>query len=428
MTVPLPSVRLASSSTAAPPPLRPPLSSKERIARNQAKRVQVSRDFRTDTITIPTDELYELMKNASRGDSVYDEDEDTIELEQRIAEMAGKEAALFCVSGTMTNQLAIRTHLHQPPYSVVTDHRAHVHISEAGGIAFHSLATTNAVYPRDGHHMTVEEVLDECVVDDDIHVAPTKLVCVENTLSGMVFPQSELVRLRSALDSFSIPLHCDGARMWEAMAKTGMSLSEACAPFHTVSLCLSKGLGAPVGSILLGPKDFIRRATWFRKQFGGGIRQAGGLALAASVCLDTVLPQLPRTHYLATKLARALAAEGVQLDLPTETNMVWINPEPLGFSMTELQEAARAKAGITLGAPRGRVVVHYQIDERAIDELVEVVRELKAQRTEEARQWEEQVGLEIAEEIRRKSRLYAEGQYDGRIEGPKRSLPAYGKR
>lgn len=184
-------------------------------------------------------------------------------------------------------------------------------------------------------------------------------------------------------------MHCDGARMWEVLAATGMELEEACRPFDTVSLCLSKGLGAPIGSyvpplpcpllmqddrVLVGPKKFIEKAKWFRKCFGGGIRQCGSLAVAANYALDHNLPLLKHTHLLASKLAHALVELGVRLLLPTETHMCWIDPTPLGFTIDQLVTHAKTK-GIRLGGTR--IVVHFQITEQAIEDLVQVVRELK---------------------------------------------------
>ncbi|CEQ41260.1 SPOSA6832_02938, partial [Sporobolomyces salmonicolor] len=256
---------------------------------NILKLQQISRDFRTDTITMPTDEMYDLMKHASRGDDVYG-----------------------------TNQLAIRTHLTQPPHSIILDARSHVHLYEAGGVAFHSQATSHAVPPRNGHHLTLEEVLDNAVFGEDIHSAPTKLVALENTLSGMVFPQEEIIRISDCMRANGIIMHCDGARMWEVVAKTGMSLEELCRPFDTVSLCMSKGLGAPIGSM-------SRRKT--NPTF-----------------------------------------------LSAETNMLWLDPSSLGFPISTLAQRAKLR-GITLGS--NRIVVHHQITREACDDLIALVRELK---------------------------------------------------
>ncbi|KAK4047383.1 OPT super [Microbotryomycetes sp. JL201] len=329
-----------------------------------------------DTITTPVEELFEVMKNASRGDDVYGEDSATNEFQVKMAKMTGKEDAMFAVSGTMTNQIAIRTHLKQPPHSIILDSRSHVLLYEQSGVAFFSQANTFGIPPANGHHLTLEEVVNNAILGDDIHSAPTKVICLENTLSGMVFPQDEIIRISNWARQHDIIMHCDGARIWEAAAKTGLSIEELCRPFDTMSLCLSKGLGAPIGSVLVGPKDFIKKAKWFRKSFGGGIRQCGGLVAAADYCVDRHFPLLGATHELAAYLARNLADLGVQLLLPTETNMLWIDPQSIGFSIFEL--AARAKTrGITLGS--NRVVVHFQITRQAVDDLIDVVREMKTE-------------------------------------------------
>lgn len=146
-----------------------------------------------------------------------------------------------------TNQLAIRTHLTQPPHSILLDARAHIHLYEAGGVAFHSQANSLAIPPANGHHLTLEDVEANIVRGDDIHGAPTRIVALENTLSGTIFPQDEIVRISEKMREEGVIMHCDGARMWEVVAKTGMELEELCRPFDTVSLCMSKGLGAPIG-------------------------------------------------------------------------------------------------------------------------------------------------------------------------------------
>lgn len=152
----------------------------------------------------------------------------------------------------------------QPPHSVLLDARAHIHMYEAGGTAFHSQAESLAVPPSNGHHLTLEDVNANLVRGEDIHAAPTRIVALENTLSGTIFPQDEIIRISDAMRKEGVIMHCDGARMWEVSAATGMSMEELCRPFDSVSLCLSKGLGAPIGSILLGPAPFIsmRSLLW----------------------------------------------------------------------------------------------------------------------------------------------------------------------
>ncbi|GAA6050748.1 hypothetical protein JCM3770_006606 [Rhodotorula araucariae] len=387
----------------------------DRAAQNAAHAAKIMRDFRTDTITMPTEEMFDLMRAASRGDDVYGEDQATNDLQDKIAKMAGKEAGLFCVSGTMTNQLAIRTHLTQPPHSIILDARSHVHLYEAGGVAMHSQASSHAVPPRNGHHLTLEEVLDNAVFGEDIHSAPTKLVALENTLSGMVFPQDEIIRISDCMRANGIIMHCDGARMWEVQAKTGMSLEELCRPFDTVSLCLSKGLGAPVGSVLVGPRKFIEKVKWFRKAFGGGIRQCGSLAVAADYCVDNHFPKLKATHDLCSYLAKGLAALGAQLLLPVETNMLWLDPSSIGFTIAELAQRAKTR-GITLGS--NRIVVHHQITREAVDDLLALVAEMKDECKDKPKR-------EIDQE---QNEMYAQGVYRTAIQPPIARLgTSYGK-
>ncbi|KAH8090382.1 putative threonine aldolase [Filobasidium floriforme] len=352
---------------------------------------KISRDFRSDTITVPTDSMLVAGIKASRGDDVYRDDPATIELENRIANLTGKEAGLFLVSGTMSNQLAIRSTLAQPPHSVITDHRAHVHqVREAGGIAVFSQATTHALPPRNGHHLTLEDdILPNLQLGNDIHTAPTRLICLENTLAGTVFPQDEIVKISEEAAKHDIIMHLDGARIWEVAARVcherglpmqdeglGIALKELCAPFNTISLCLSKGIGAPIGSVLVGPKPLIERARWFRKMFGGGIRQSGAIATAASVALTEHFPKLIGTHGLARKLADGVQALGGKFVYPTETNMVWVDLASLGIPLKDLQAAGEAleQPLVIRGA---RFVVHHQITEQAIDDLLILFKELQ---------------------------------------------------
>lgn len=211
---------------------------------------------------MPSDAQITAALLSSRGDDVYLEDASTAALEARIAEMAGKEAALFGVSGTMTNQLSIRTHMKQPPHSVITDHRAHVHMMEAGGIAMFSQATTHGLVPSNGVHLTVEDIEPALQLGNNVHFAPTKLICLENTMSGIIFPQEEVEKISALAKQHGIAMHLDGARAWNVAAaeieRRGLDpeseadrttvLSDLLAPFDSASLCLSKGIGAPIGS------------------------------------------------------------------------------------------------------------------------------------------------------------------------------------
>lgn len=215
-----------------------------------------------DTITMPTDAQLMAGVRASRGDSVMLEDDATTALEKRIAAMSGKEAGLFVASGTMGNQLGLRATLQAPPHSMVLDHRAHIHIYEAGGAAVLSQVTSHALVPANGTHLTARDVERALQPTNDVHFAPTKLIALENTMNGVVFPQEEIVRIGELARKHDIPMHLDGARAWNAAAKVveerGLDakneahltqvLAELLEPFDSVSLCLSKGLGAPIGS------------------------------------------------------------------------------------------------------------------------------------------------------------------------------------
>lgn len=216
---------------------------------HESRLATVSRDFRSDTITVPTPRMFRAMEDASRGDDVYEEDETTAHFQASIAKLAGKEDALFVVSGTMSNQLALRTHLKQPPHSVLLDDRAHVHRYEAGALATLSGATSYTLRPSNGRYLRWEEDIKPNLVleDDNIHYAPTKIISLENTLYGTVFPQEEIKRISTHARELGIIMHLDGARIWNVAAATGLSIQELCEPFDSVSLCLSKGLGAPIG-------------------------------------------------------------------------------------------------------------------------------------------------------------------------------------
>jgi threonine aldolase len=340
---------------------------------------------------MPSDGQILAALQASRGDVVYKEDASTAALEARIAKMAGKEAALFGASGTMTNQLAIRTHLKQPPHSVITDHRAHVHKMEAGGIALFSQATTHGLVPANGVHLTLEDIEPALQLGEDIHIAPTKLICLENTLSGMIFPQDEIARIADVAKRNDIAMHLDGARAWQVAAaeiqRRGLDpaseadrttvLSDLLAPFDTASLCLSKGVGAPVGSAIVGSKEFIARARWFWKMFGGGWRQSGLLASMADYALTNFFPRLGYTHALAQRLAVGLEDTGCVLLAPVDTNMVFFDPSPIGYTIAEVC-AALAALDEPISLSANRCVIHHQTSIEAVDDFVAEITRLAA--------------------------------------------------
>ncbi|SPO30303.1 related to GLY1 - L-threonine aldolase, low-specific [Ustilago trichophora] len=348
---------------------------------DNAKKIQLlARDFRSDTITAPTESMIRAMAEASRGDDVYGEDETTNSFQAEIAALTGKESAIFVPSGTLSNQLALRTHLYQPPHTVLCDTRSHIHRYEAGGIAFHCGASTEIVAPSNGHHLRWDEDIQPNLnLSDDIHFSPTRIISLENTLNGTIFPQDEIVKISTEARKLGLIMHLDGARIWNVAAETGLSLKELCDPFDTVSLCLSKGLGAPIGSILVGPSQFIKKVRHFRKLYGAGVRQVGPLVAAARVGVLENYPKLQATHQLARYAGRELEKLGVRLTAPVETSMVFLDTSSIDIPIPELvSRAASLPRPIKLGG--GRMVVHYQIEKQAIDDLLELIKLMKQEK------------------------------------------------
>ncbi|TDZ31173.1 Aldolase vrtJ [Colletotrichum spinosum] len=323
-------------------------------------------DLRSDTMTTPTAAMLAAIENCSLLDDVFVEDSTTIDLESRIAALTGKEAALLVLSGTMGNQIALRTLLTQPPYSVLCDHRAHIIKYEAGGVAALCGAMTQPVVPRNGVYLTLEDVVVNAVLDDDVHSCPTKVISLENTLGGVITPLAEVKRIAEFANRNDIAFHCDGARLWEAVAAGAGSLSEYCSLFDTVSLCFSKGLGAPIGSILVGGASRIKHARWIRKSIGGGLRQSGVVAAPARVAVDETFGKGPHgeggllksSHETAKTIERLWTDLGGKLLYPVETNMCWLDLDAAGCS-PESFVAFGQEAGLKLIG--NRLVIHYQI-------------------------------------------------------------------
>ncbi|KDN39005.1 hypothetical protein K437DRAFT_259207 [Tilletiaria anomala UBC 951] len=379
---------ITASDFKLPPPTRTQSLSKGPEAvvdkhDNVAMLHRVSRDFRSDTLTIPTDDMFIVMANASRGDDVYEEDATTTAFEAQIAALTGKEAALFVATGTLSNQLAIRTHLHQPPYSIVCDVRSHINTYESGGAAFHSGAHMIPITPSNKHHLTWEDIEPRLVLaEEEVHSAPTRLICLENTLNGTIFPQEEIVRIANEAHHLGIQMHVDGARLWNVAAETDTPIHTLCKPFDTVNMCFSKGLGAPVGSILAGPAKFIRKARHFRKIFGAGQRQTGPLAAAAKLAVETSLPKLKATHELARYAQAELEKLGVRIITPAETGMLFIDTQSVGIHPAELTERAE-RLSDPLYVRTQRLVMHFQTDPQAVVDLLQLVAQMKQEKLDQ---------------------------------------------
>ncbi|KAF2756785.1 l-allo-threonine aldolase [Pseudovirgaria hyperparasitica] len=338
---------------------------------------RAARDFRSDTITTPTASMLSAITHTTLLDDCYVEDPTTNELEALCARLTAHESALFVLSGTMGNQVALRTHLGAPPHAVLLDARSHIMVHEAGGLASLSGALAQTVLPANSHHLTLPDITRHAVLTDDIHSCPTRIICLENTLHGTVMPLAEVQRITAWAHAHGILVHLDGARLWEAVASGAGTLAEYASAVDSVSLCFSKGLGAPIGSMLVGNKAFIKRARWIRKCFGGGTRMSGVLTAAArSAIEDTFLGgRLEGSHRNARRVAEVWRGLGGKLVYPVETNMVWLDLEAHGIAVERFVEAAGRRGLVVMG---GRLVVHYQICEDALVQLEGVLRGLLA--------------------------------------------------
>ncbi|KFA63990.1 hypothetical protein S40285_05494 [Stachybotrys chlorohalonatus IBT 40285] len=333
-----------------------------------------STDLRSDTMTTPTAAMLEAIVTCTLRDDVFEEDDSTSSLERHVAELAGMEAGLFVLSGTMGNQLAMRSLLTQPPYSVLCDHRSHIVQYEAGGVSSLTGAHVKTVVPSNARYLTLEDIEKSVVLSDDVHACPTRVISLENTLNGVIMPLVEARRIAAFARAHGIRLHCDGARLWEAVASGAGALPDFCRLFDTVSLCFSKGLGAPVGSVLVGSASTLRHARWVRKSIGGGLRQPGLLTAAARVAVDQTFGTSPDgqqgllrlSHDVAKKVEALWTARGGRLVHPVETNMCWLDLDAAGCSAQRFEELGREQ-GLTIAG--NRLVTHYQIAQNADDVL-----------------------------------------------------------
>lgn len=351
-----------------------------------------------DVVTTPTPAMLAAVQNTTLLDDVFMEDPTTNSLESHLATLTSHEAALFVLSGTMGNQLALRSHLTQPPHSVLCDYRAHILQWEAGGVATLSGALVKGVVPKNGVYLTLEDIKKNVVLGDEIHSCPTKVISLENTLGGTILPLEEVRRIGTFAREHDIKLHLDGARIWEAVVAGAGSLPDYTKEFDSVSLCFSKGLGAPVGSILVGNEKFIKQARWVRKSIGGGLRQPGVVTAAARVAVDETFGKGPngeggllrQSHITARRIAKIWTELGGKLDHPTETNMVWFDLDDVGISQEDFAALGKKHGLRLLG---GRLVVHYQISDEAVNRLEALMKEVIVRKqTQGSRGVEKKVG------------------------------------
>lgn len=317
-------------------------------------------------MTTPTANMLAAIQNCTLLDDVFREDTTTIDLEKHCAKLAGKEAGLLVLSGTMGNQVALRTLLTGPPQAVLCDRQSHIFKYEAGGVSSLTGAMVQTVVPKNGIYLTLEDVQANAVTGTDVHDCTTRVISLENTINGVLMPLAEVRRISEWARSKGIKMHCDGARLWEAVASGAGSLSDYAACFDTVTLCFSKGLGAPIGSVLVGSEADIKHATWIRKSIGGGLRQAGVIAAPARVAVDETFGTGPNgeggllrhTHTLAKEVSKLWTDRGGKLLYPVDTNMVWVDLEASGVGYDDLGNEAE-KEGLRIFG--NRMVLHYQI-------------------------------------------------------------------
>jgi threonine aldolase len=331
-------------------------------------------DFRSDTVTKPTAEMREAMWAAEIGDDVFGEDPTVNRLEQFAAELFAMEAAIFCPSGTMTNQIAIKCHT-QPGDEVICEESSHVYQYEGGGIAFNSGASVKLIVGNRGR-INAEQVRD-AIQPDDAHRPRTSLVSLENTCNrggGSCYDLAEIKRIRELCIERGLALHLDGARLWNALVEKQQTAREHGDVFDSISVCLSKGLGCPVGSLLIGKRDFIKRARRIRKVFGGGMRQAGSLAAAGLYALQHHLARLATDHQRARQIESVLQQRPhVKQVLPVETNIVIFELKD-GLSASECvkQLSSENIFSYAITPSRVRLVVHLDIDESMMERALDV--------------------------------------------------------
>ncbi|WP_421352647.1 low-specificity L-threonine aldolase [Aeromonas sp. 604443] len=330
-------------------------------------------DLRSDTVTQPTDAMRQAMLHAEVGDDVYGEDPGVNALEAHGARLLGKQAALFVPSGTMSNLLAVMSHC-QRGEGAILGNAAHIYRYEAQGSAvLGSVALQPLPMQRDG--TLAFDDIKAALAPDDAHFVQTRLICLENTHNGKVLPLPYLQEMGAFVAERGLKLHLDGARLFNAAVASETPVEVIAAPFDSISICLSKGLGAPVGSLLVGSHDFIARARRLRKMLGGGMRQAGILAQAGLFALEQHVTRLADDHRRAKRLAEGLAAlPGIELDLSlVQSNMVFLRLRE-GASAPLL--AFMKERGILFsGYGELRLVTHLQINDDDIEEVIDAFTE-----------------------------------------------------
>ena len=335
-------------------------------------------DLRSDTFTKPSPAMLEAMFKAVVGDDVFGEDPSVNKLEAMTAEMFGMEAALFCPSGTMTNQIGIKCHT-QPGDEVICEKMSHVYIYEGGGIAFNSGSQVKAL-AGDRGRINADQII-ESINPDDVHKARTSLISLENTANrggGSCYNFTDFQSIKEICLKNKLGLHLDGARLWNALVAKNETPKQYGEIFDSISVCLSKGLGTPVGSLLLGERDFIKKARRVRKVFGGGMRQAGYIAAAGIYALENNIARLEEDHQHAKQIAEALSKKDfIGKIMPVETNIVIFE---VSGSYTAKEFCERLQLDdilcLSISPTQVRIVTHLDVTEEMVKKLIKVIEAL----------------------------------------------------
>jgi threonine aldolase len=339
-------------------------------------------DLRSDTVTKPTEEMRKAMYTADVGDDVYREDPTVRELEETAAEILGKEAALFVTSGTQGNQIAVLTHC-RPGQELLLEEESHIFYYESGAVAALAGVQTRTI-PGQRGAMDPQDVL-KAIRTEDIHFPETGLICLENThnrAGGAVIPIENMKAIYNIAQANKVPVHLDGARLFNAAAAAGVDVKEFAENTDTVQICLSKGLGAPVGSIIAGDAEFIATARKWRKRLGGGMRQAGVIAAPGLIALTKMKDRLGEDQWNARILAESIEAiPGMKLARQPETNIVVADVAGLNITSDVFVERLRAEGIIsgTFGPTFVRFVTHYDVNEDQIQKAIEAITKVARQ-------------------------------------------------
>jgi threonine aldolase len=322
-------------------------------------------DLRSDTVTQPSRGMREAMAKAEVGDDVFGDDPTVNKLQEVLADRFGMQAGLFFPSGTQSNLAALMAHC-QRGEEMIVGQDAHTYCHEAGGAAVLGSIQPQPLTNKPDGTLDLAEV-EAAIKPDDSHYAITRLLALENTISGKVISRPYMAEAIALARRHKLSTHLDGARVFNASVKTGMPVKDLCAGFDTVSVCLSKGLGTPAGTVLVGKKDVIDRARRIRKMLGGTMRQVGILAAAGLYALDHNVDRLAEDHANAERLGKGLANLRLKVE-PVQTNMVFVTvPKE---SAAALEEHLAKNGVVTLGGARMRLVTHLDVDAAAIDQVI----------------------------------------------------------